>query len=174
MTIWTSTPQFPGCCSSPQLPGNRQVGPVYYKRGCLPSSPSLTLTHAFPITPLLPSCSPSLCSPPPHVAMACLYFLTLSLSLTFYNKHLKTRNHLSTNQSPLFFNDGIGLTLKSHMSPPAAKPLSISSHQIRPKTLTSWEPQSALSPCSILPSALGLTELPPEPSLCSQLFHNIQ
>ena len=60
------------------------------------------------------------------------------------------------------------------MSPPAAKPLSISSHQIRPKTLTSWEPQSALSPCSILPSALGLTELPPEPSLCSQLFHNIQ
>ena len=141
--------------------------------GCL--APPLSLLKLLNLLILISS------SPPPYPLLPLSTWpwlastsLRLSLSLTFYNKHLKTRNHLSTHQSPLLFNDGIGLTLKSHMSPPAAKPLSISSHQIRPKTLTSWEPQSALSPCSILPSALGLTELPPEPSLCSQLFHNIQ
>jgi hypothetical protein len=41
---------------------------------------------------LLLPCSPFLCFPFPslHVVIASLYFSTLSLSLPFYNKHLKT------------------------------------------------------------------------------------
>ena len=57
--------------STPQIPGNSQAGLTHYKRGCLPPPPSLA-------PPLFPFLSLSL-----HVlmAMACLYFPTLSPSL---------------------------------------------------------------------------------------------
>jgi hypothetical protein len=110
--------------------------PAHYKRGWLAPPLSLKLLNLlFSSLALLFSILSSL-SPHGHGWLLIPY---TSPSLTFYNKHLKTRNHLSTNQSPLFFNDGIGLTLKSHISQPAAKPLNISSHQTRTKTFTSWE-----------------------------------
>ena len=56
---------------------------------------------------------------------------------------------------------GIGLTLKSHVSPPAAKPLSVSSHQTRLKTLTSWETLECLIP--LLPSPFSPWDDPVTP-----------
>ena len=75
-----TTPKIPSychVCSSPQLPGNSQIGLAYYKRGCL--ALPLTLVSLFliplPFDPLFPT--------PFHVVMSSLYFSTLSLSLPF-------------------------------------------------------------------------------------------
>ena len=52
---------------------------------------------------LLLPCSPFLCFPFPslHVVIASLYFSTLSLSLPFYNKHLKTMDCLFSSGSAM-------------------------------------------------------------------------
>jgi hypothetical protein len=89
---------FLRCCllafllgSAPQLPGNSQVYPTHYKRGCLPPPHSLLLFscfYSFSHT-LLPLCPFSLHSPPLltlHVFMANLYSFTLTpptLSLSY-------------------------------------------------------------------------------------------
>jgi hypothetical protein len=70
--------------STPQLPGNSQVGLTHYKRGCLPPPPSLALPFL-----LLLSFLPTPPVPSPlsfHVLMASLYscsplLLSLYLSL---------------------------------------------------------------------------------------------
>ncbi|EDL06569.1 mCG53458, partial [Mus musculus] len=64
--------------SSPQLPGNSQVGLAHYKRGCSPSLSlclSLSCLLSF-LSCLLLSCSLSLPIPFPHlhVVMSGLYF----------------------------------------------------------------------------------------------------
>ena len=80
---------IPQLCSSPQLPGNIQVGLAHYKGGCLPPPPSLTLAFlscllASPLSTFLP--------PPLHMApwpastsllspSLCLYYLLSSPSL---------------------------------------------------------------------------------------------
>jgi hypothetical protein len=77
----------------PKLPGNSQISPVHYKRSCLPppcSLASLTLllscSYSCSLAPLpfpLLYMWPWLASPSPH-----------SLSLTLYNKRLKTMDCL--------------------------------------------------------------------------------
>ena len=83
----------------PQLPGNSQVAPAHYKRSFLPPPSALALSLILLLllsySPLSPSCSTSLHSSL-HMTMVSLDFSTLSLSLPFYNKYLKTMGcHLS-------------------------------------------------------------------------------
>jgi hypothetical protein len=79
------------------LPGTNQVGSAYSKRGCLAPPLSLTLLP-LPLALLLPLFPPFL-TPSFHMAMAGLYFLTLSLSLPFYNKCLKIMDCLFSSGS---------------------------------------------------------------------------
>jgi hypothetical protein len=90
---WTSPLQLPGnsqVCSSPQFPVNGQNGPARYKRSCLLPPCSLILLLLLSYSPL-----PSL-STWPCPASASLPF---SLSLSFYNKHLKIMDCLFSSGS---------------------------------------------------------------------------
>ena len=75
--------------SSPQLPGNSQVGLTHYKRGCLPPPPSLDLLLSSFSLPFLGSSLPPSplsfpLSPRVHGQPLLLYSLPLSAFLCLY------------------------------------------------------------------------------------------
>ena len=133
--------------------------PAHYKRGCL--APPLSLKLLNLLFSSLALLLPILSSLSPHGHG---WLLLPYSSSSFW---LSTINTLKPGTiSPLIKTScssmiGIGLTLKSHVSPPAAKPLSVSSHQTRLKTLTSWETLECLIP--LLPSPFSPWDDPVTP-----------
>lgn len=125
--------------STTTVRGKSQVGLARYKRGCLPSAPSLSLTLLLlPLSlALLLPLSPHSLPPTLRVAIAGLYFSTLSLCLpscayipplSFPSQTLlpATINTLkpwtaSSYQDPQCWNNGAGLPLKSHAPNPLQK-----------------------------------------------------
>jgi hypothetical protein len=78
--------------STPQLPGNSQVGLTHYKRGCLPPRPSLALLGSSLSSPIL---IPLLLSPHGHGQPLLPYSLPLSAFLCLYHP----LNSLATDSS---------------------------------------------------------------------------
>ena len=127
--------------------------------GCL--APPLSLLKLLNLLILISS------SPPPYPLLPLSTWPWLASTSLLLPLPLSTINTLKPGTiSPLIKTScssmiGIGLTLKSHVSPPAAKPLSVSSHQTRLKTLTSWETLECLIP--LLPSPFSPWDDPVTP-----------
>ena len=175
-----STPQLPGksqVCYPTIVTWQQQCRPAHYRRGlCVLSFLSSSLALILLLLLLLPCSLPSLL-PSLHVVITCPGFATLSLSLPFYNKCLKTMNCLFSLGPAVLEqwsrSSSKELLLISLRRPPCASRHGL--HQPKPPARSSQRLSYPREPAQCSPPALfPRLELACGPTLCSQLFHGFQ